>query len=70
MPHFITFLNDSDTYSSIDGSFVAVTTTEEAEAIMDGGAPRRVVDRIDPKCLFALNDPVALRQLADLLEKG
>ena len=70
MAHFITFLNDGDTYSFLDGTFVVAATEAESDAITLGDKPKRVVDSIDPKRIFDLSSPTALRQLADLLEAG
>ena len=70
MAHFITFLNDADTYSFLGGSFVVAATEEESDSITLGDKPSQVVEGIDEKRIFDLSNPSHLRQLADLLEAG
>lgn len=70
MAHFLTFLNDNDTYSGLDGSFVVVASSAEADEIADGHKPGSVLSRIPESRLFNLADPADLRRLANLLEAG
>ena len=68
MAHFMTFLNDQDTYSGLDGSLVVVASSIEADEIAEGHNPGTVVERMPPSRVFRLDDPADLRRLANLLE--
>ena len=70
MAHFMTFLNDQDTYSGLDGSLVVVASSTEADEIAEGHNPGTVVERMPPRRVFRLDDPADLRRLAALLEAG
>jgi len=70
MAHFVTFLNDGDTYSGFDGSFVVVASPDEYDKMTMHDNPGLVVDSVPESRVFRLDDPADLRRLANLLEAG
>lgn len=61
----ITLLNDNETFTSVEGTSVAVVTEKDLELLQDGARDEwRYLERYD------LTNPVHLRMLADRIEKN